>query len=209
MVESLPGDVITVNADEVHDGLPKDGCIRQWRMLYIEPAVVRAIADDAALGGFEFQSPSAQDERSRILFERAYATARDAATPLGFEQALIHLLVGTRLPARRSAAAAPAAIRRALDALASEPAVAWRLTDLARLVGMSRFQLLRGFARETGVTPHAFLVQRRVRLAHALIRGGKPLVEAAILSGFADQSHMTRAFLRQYGYTPGTIAALR
>jgi AraC-like DNA-binding protein len=209
MVESLPGDVITVNADEVHDGLPKDNCTRQWRMLYIHPAIIAAVTDDPELQQFEFQSPSASDKRSRLLFERAYSAASDASTALAFEQALIELLVGSPLPTKRQAAAATTTIRHVRDALDSNPTTMWTLSDLAKLAALSRFQLVRSFARETGLTPHAYLVQRRVRLARSLISKGERLVEAALLSGFADQSHMTRAFLRQYGYTPGAFAAQR
>jgi len=77
------------------------------------------------------------------------------------------------------------------------------LDELAALSGISRFQLLRGFARETGITPHAYLVQRRVRLARQLLADGQTPAQAAIQAGFADQSHMTRAFVRQLGITPG------
>jgi AraC-like DNA-binding protein len=48
------------------------------------------------------------------------------------------------------------------------------LSDLARSCGLSRFQVLRGFARSTGLTPHAYLVQRRIQLARRLIAGGTP-----------------------------------
>lgn len=71
---------------------------------------------------------------------------------------------------------------------------------------MSRFQLLRGFAGATGLTPHAYLVQRRIHLARRLIATGIPLAEAAIASGFADQSHMTRIFTRNHGISPGAYA---
>jgi AraC-like DNA-binding protein len=77
------------------------------------------------------------------------------------------------------------------------------LAELADLSGVSRFQLLRGFAREVGATPHAYLVQQRVRLARQFLAAGQPIVDAAINAGFADQSHMTRAFVRQFGVTPG------
>jgi len=42
-----------------------------------------------------------------------------------------------------------------------------------------------------------------VRLARRHLRQGHALAEAAQLAGFADQSHLTRAFLRQFGITPG------
>ena len=67
---------------------------------------------------------------------------------------------------------------------------------------MSRFHLLRGFFRATGATPHAYILQRRVRLARQLLAAGEELTEASARAGFADQSHMTRAFVRQLGVTP-------
>ena len=87
-----------------------------------------------------------------------------------------------------------------------DPTAGVTLADLARESGMSRFQLLRGFAKATGLTPHAYLVQRRINLARRLIAGGTPLAEAAMDSGFTDQSHMTRIFVRKYGITPGAYA---
>lgn len=75
--------------------------------------------------------------------------------------------------------------------------------------GLSRFQLLRAVARATGLTPHAYLMQRRVQMARRLIDGGMGLAEAAVASGFADQSHMTRVFTRTFGLPPGAYAAGR
>jgi hypothetical protein len=39
-VESLPGDVITVNPGELHDGTPINGTIRRWRIIYFDPQVL-------------------------------------------------------------------------------------------------------------------------------------------------------------------------
>ncbi len=82
------------------------------------------------------------------------------------------------------------------------------LAELARISGVSRFQLLRSFAREVGITPHAYLIQRRVLLARQLLAKGQRPAQAAIDAGFADQSHMTRAFVRQLGITPGHYRAV-
>jgi len=75
------------------------------------------------------------------------------------------------------------------------------------LSGVSRFQLLRGFSREIGITPHAYLVQRRVLRAKQFLADGQTPAEAATRAGFADQSHMTRAFVRQLGITPARYQA--
>ena len=73
-------------------------------------------------------------------------------------------------------------------------------------MGLSRIQLLRAFAQATGLTPHAYLIQRRVQLARRLLRGGASLAEASAEAGFADQSHLHRVFLARHGYTPGAYA---
>jgi AraC-like DNA-binding protein len=98
-------------------------------------------------------------------------------------------------------------VAKALQRVDSAPDTPVSLAELAALSGVSRFQLLRGFAREVGVTPHAYLVQRRVRLARQLLADGQTPAQAAVQAGFADQSHMTRAFVRQLGITPGRYRA--
>lgn len=98
-------------------------------------------------------------------------------------------------------------VAKAIRRLDSAPDARVSLAELAALSGVSRFQLLRGFAREVGITPHAYLVQRRVRLARRLLANGHTPAQAALLAGFADQSHMTRAFVRQLGITPSRYRA--
>lgn len=95
----------------------------------------------------------------------------------------------------------------AVQRLEDEPEKPVSLASLADLCGLSRFQLLRSFSREMGVTPHAYLIQLRVSKARRLLATGKSPVEVALLTGFADQSHLTRAFVRQFGVTPGRYQA--
>lgn len=95
------------------------------------------------------------------------------------------------------------AIRR-LDSAPVEPV---SLTELAALAGVSRFQFLRAFTGEIGTTPHAYLIQRRVCVARQLLAAGEIPAQAAISAGFADQSHMTRAFVRYLGITPARYRA--
>ena len=104
------------------------------------------------------------------------------------------------------AVAAPA-VRVARERLDDAPHLPATLAALATLAGTGRFQLLRGFARDVGTTPHAYLVQRRVRLARSLLAAGRTVAQAAQEAGFADQSHLTRAFRRQLGVTPARYRA--
>ena len=79
---------------------------------------------------------------------------------------------------------------------------------------MSPFALLRAFRSQTGLPPHAYVNQQRVRLARSLLDSGVPPAEVAAQTGFADQAHLTRHFKRVVGVPPGAYqrerrAALR
>lgn len=80
------------------------------------------------------------------------------------------------------------------------------LIELAALTGWSTFYFVRRFHEQTGVTPHKYLTLVRLGNARRLIRSGMPLAAVAGAVGFSDQSHLTRAFARTYGVTPGTYA---
>jgi AraC-like DNA-binding protein len=87
--------------------------------------------------------------------------------------------------------------------------IADRLTldDLARVVGLSRFQLLRSFTRQTGLTPHRYLVHRRIARARVLLARGRTPADVAAAVGFADQSHLGRHFRSICGTTPARYRA--
>jgi AraC-like DNA-binding protein len=109
--------------------------------------------------------------------------------------------------ARIKSSGATPSVRRARSRIDADPAAPLTLADLAREAGVSRFQLLRGFARELGLTPHAYVLQQRIALARRLIRARVALPEVALNAGFCDQSHLHRCFLRQFGVTPGRYAS--
>jgi AraC-like DNA-binding protein len=104
--------------------------------------------------------------------------------------------------APRNRQGSTACIRRARARIDDDPAARFTLSALAKEVGLSRYQLIRGFARELGLTPHAYIVQRRIQLARRLIHARQDLAEVALISGFCDQSHLTRCFVRQFGVPP-------
>ena len=77
------------------------------------------------------------------------------------------------------------------------------LSEVARVVGLSPFHFLRLFKRETGVTPHRFLMQTRVRKAIALLREtSRPVTEIAFAVGFGDLSNFINFFRREVGCSP-------
>jgi AraC-like DNA-binding protein len=80
------------------------------------------------------------------------------------------------------------------------------LEELAAVAGLSRFELVRRFRSETGLTPHAFQVNLRIARARALLTEGVTPAAVAADCGFADQPHLTRTFKRAVGVTPGRYA---
>jgi AraC-like DNA-binding protein len=222
MVEARANDAIMVNPGEVHDGSPLDERGRAWRMLYFEPAMLGGVAGElgaAATREVELTQPVVHDPLLKVLFERLFVAsveAQSAHDDLVREEALLGLLgylvrrhatlqAGLGLSLSSTNALGP--IARAKARIDDDPATPLTLADLAADAGMSRFQLLRGFAHEMGLPPHAYRMQRRVVLARQLIARGVGLADAAAGAGFADQSHMTRAFVRLLGVTPASYAA--
>ena len=78
------------------------------------------------------------------------------------------------------------------------------LALLASECGLSASHFSRAFRTSAGISPHQWLLQRRVELAKGLLEHGwMTLAEVALACGFADQSHLTRIFRRCAGISPG------
>jgi AraC-like DNA-binding protein len=205
-VDAYAGDLVTTNPGEVHDGRPLGGPARRWRTVYFEPDAIAPLLG----AGVEIARPVLYDPALRrallaLLDELAAWTARAGET-LACEAALVR--TGALLRARHvSAPSAPrhadADMRPVRERLADELHDPPTLADLARNAGLSRWQLLRRFEKAYGLPPHAWLLQQRAERARRAIADGASLAVAAAASGFADQSHMTRVFVRRYGFTPG------
>ena len=212
-VEAGPGDVVMVNPGEVHDGEPIGDHGRRWQMLYLAPALVEAAAAETLPGGrlVPLWRPVARDPVLAAAFEWWHARLEAGAGALACDEAQLALLA--TLFARHGATPPPRdaspTIARARQRLDDDPANDPGLAALASEAGLSRFQLLRAFARELDMTPHAYLVQRRLAVARSLLDAGETIAEAAAGAGFADQAHLTRLFRRCLGFTPAAYARSR
>jgi AraC family transcriptional regulator len=78
------------------------------------------------------------------------------------------------------------------------------ITELADACRLSAGALVRGFKKSTGVSPHQWLLYRRIDLAIELMSDpDTPLAQIAFNAGFSDQSHFSRVFVQKMGVTPG------
>lgn len=99
------------------------------------------------------------------------------------------------------------AVEKAIDFIEQHYRSAITLDDMAAAAFLSPYHFSRLFRRKTGLTPHQYLVRKRVEAARELIGGQRQtsLSDIATSVGFYDQSHLTRHFRRQFGTTPGRI----
>jgi AraC-like DNA-binding protein len=207
-VEAGPGDMITVNPGEVHDGHPIGDAGRAWRMLYFDPGLVADTVFEISEGrveDFVFSRPVMSDRSAVEGFARVHAAMTQMQETLAGESGLF-LLIASLMERRPQIRFAPPSVSRAKALIDEDPTAVVTLADLAAASGLSRFQVVRAFSQATGMTPHAYLVQRRIGIVRRMIAKGTPLADAALAGGFADQSHMTRTFVRAYGLTPGAYA---
>lgn len=211
-VEAVAGDLISVNPAEVHDGASIGRAARRWHMLYFKPQCIADVLDDMAADAgrpaCEFAYPVLRSQRAAVLFRTLYQTMAQAgeyADRLAIDETL-PLLIAHLLDQTPASSVPDSAAGRAKAMIDDAPLASVSLASLAAQAGLSRFQLVRAFARLTGLTPHAYLVQQRIQRARRLIAAGMPLADASFASGFADQSHMTRCFVSSFGYSPGLYA---
>lgn len=77
------------------------------------------------------------------------------------------------------------------------------LDQLCRCANLSKSTLLRAFTKSKGVTPYSYLENIRIGEAKKLLEQGAVPIEAALQTGFSDQSHFTNYFSRYIGLAPG------
>jgi AraC family transcriptional regulator len=105
---------------------------------------------------------------------------------------------------------APAWLEHADQALRYALDRRWSLAELAGIAGVHPARLARGFRRTYGESVGERLRRLRLEAAReALAHPGSDLAEVAFACGFADQSHLTRAFRRAFGVTPGAFRRRR
>jgi transcriptional regulator of acetoin/glycerol metabolism len=97
----------------------------------------------------------------------------------------------------------PGAMRRVREFVEVHLGESIDLSMLAGVAGLSVHHFARQFRQSAGVTPHAYLTQKRVERAQKmLVQTDLPLAEIAFAVGFFDQGHLARHFRHMLGTTP-------
>ena len=113
---------------------------------------------------------------------------------------------GATLPAPRSrlkGGLPPRTLRRVCDYVDAHLGESLDNMMLAAIAGLSMSHFVRAFKQSEGLTPHRYVIRRRVERAKKLLAGTDlRLAEIAGMAGFADQSHCARCFREHAGMRP-------
>jgi AraC-like DNA-binding protein len=207
-LHSRPGQAVVLHPDETHDGRAGTAAGFRYRLAYIEPRLIRQALGDSPRP-LPFVREAVTDD-PRLISALAPAL-EDLETQLEDLQrdaiiaAVAEALAALARERRRGAADAAClrAVARARELLHASTGRAVGSEELEAVTGLSRFALARHFRACLGTSPYRYLVMRRLDRARHHLASGASLAEAAVMNGFADQSHMTRQFKKAYGLTPG------
>ena len=92
--------------------------------------------------------------------------------------------------------------KRLKQLILEAPERTFLIDEMAKIISMSSYHMIRKFKEACGLTPHQFQIQCRIRKAQKLLEEEKRVIEAAYATGFCDQSHFDRCFYKIVGLTP-------
>ncbi|WP_201026377.1 AraC family transcriptional regulator [Paramesorhizobium deserti] len=212
-VDSTAGKVIVIHPDEVHNGRSGVETGFRYRMLYIEPFMIRDALGERA-GSLPFvRDVVADDLRLLAALRPAFEALDNGLEGLEMDQIVVAiadaLLARDPSAAKRSKSAISVkAVERARHFLNENFGRTVASGQLEEITGLDRYSLARHFRQQLGTSPYRYLTMRRLDQAKRSMREGASLADAAFSSGFADQSHMTRQFKQAFGMTPGRWRAV-
>jgi AraC family transcriptional regulator len=122
--------------------------------------------------------------------------------------AIRYLLLGERPPYQKADSAVsalpPYALRRVIDRIEQGFQSEISLASLAEEAGYSRGHFLKMFRTSMGMTPHRYLLKRRIDHAQSLLKRREiSIIDVAADCGFSSQAHLTQVFRKHVGVTPG------
>lgn len=120
-----------------------------------------------------------------------------------------HYSIDRWRPPEKSPSLDPRRLQRVLDYIEASLNVDIRLEELAAQACLSPYHFSRLFREATGLSPHRYVIDRRVQAARQeLARSNLSLVEIALEFGFGSQANFTRVFRKATSLTPGQYREL-
>ncbi|MGI9537018.1 MAG: helix-turn-helix domain-containing protein [Desulfocapsaceae bacterium] len=200
---------------ECHDGHGKTAEGWSYRMFYIAPELMTSL-----VGGDEKKSSSLPFFRAGVIDNKELATQlvqshryiiEHPTENLAIEEfiscfitSLVRAYGDEKLQRPRPLIGAQQ-IKIVVEKLEDEFRENHRLETLSAIAGISKYHFIRVFRENTGLTPHKYLNQTRIKRSEQMLREGLDLSEVAYQTGFSDQSHFSRMFKSIKGISPGAF----
>ena len=205
------GTVVLMNPGAVHACNPINDQPWSYVMLYVDTQwltdLQRRIGFDETLDFQGFATTHSRDIELFAALQGLYAQLVDERIDIASKHAAAEAFfidLQHRLnPAGRPDRGSHPGLMRAAQFIHDHCSEALKLEDICAAAQLSPSYLSRAFKRHYGMTPHAFLVNRRIQFARRQLREGKLIADVALDSGFADQAHFQRAFKQHLAATPG------
>jgi AraC-like DNA-binding protein len=205
------GAVVVINPDVVHACNPAKDTPWSYRMFYLDVDWLARLQQELGFSpnqGFRAfeQTLSLRPELFAGL-DRLYALLTDEhADTLHKESAVtayFSTLQQTLNPAPAAGREPNHRLARAAEYIDGNYTRTLKLEDICAAAELSPSYLIRAFREQYGMTPHAYVVNRRIEFSRAQLRRGRAIAEVAADAGFADQAHLQRAFRQFVAATPG------
>jgi AraC-like DNA-binding protein len=209
------GDTFMVDPGEMFHADPHDGRAGTFRVFEFSSDLLKSLcAAEGVMGPIHFaQIVAKATPQLAAALDMLQSTVLDDDEPLRHQSALAMMANAAVASTLEKQPRAPSLrsphepCERLREILHSSEGARLNLQEFARAAEVSQFQLLRAFKKRYGAPPHAYSVHLRVERARQLLRTGLSVADTAAATDFADQSHLTRHFLRIWGFTPGRYAA--
>ena len=204
--QTAPTRVVLLPPHVAHDGRSAGAEGFRKRVLYLDAGQV-----DVRRLGRAVDQPDRADPDLRAAVDGVHRALAHPGDELEAESwlALVTARLGRHLAGTEVGATsrrAPTLARRLQDLLDAHVVDGVSLATASETLGSRPSHLVRAFGREVGVSPHRYLVGRRVDLARRLLLAGERPGDVAVEVGFYDQAHLHRHFTRMLGVTPAAYA---
>ncbi len=203
------GSVLVFHPGDNHACVQSDGGTFDYRGLNIPESTMLALAEEVTgkrqLPGFS--KPVIYDDEIACYLRSLHEMVMNGSPDFGKEERLL-LLISALIqkygqPFAYCVPECPQEIERACEFIREHFSERITLEQIGRCAGLSKSTLLRAFTKAKGVTPYRYLETIRIQEAKALLGKGVQPAEAAMRTGFSDQSHFTNYFSRFIGLAPG------
>lgn len=203
------GSIILFNPGDNHACVQSDGGTFDYRGLNISKRTMLDLAEEVTgkreLPGFS--KNVIYDDEITCYLRPLHEMIMNGTSDLGKEETLL-LLISALMqnygqPFENCVPECPHEIDKACEFIQKHFNERIYLDQICRYAGLSKSTLLRAFTKSKGVTPYRYLETIRINKAKELLEKGIQPVEAAMQTGFSDQSHFTNYFNSFIGLAPG------